>query len=105
MILVANVYDPTDGTGDLDGHRLHQRRWVAAPQEMRWLRDGNAGVGRLCAERGARLVDVHGHFAGHGRSAPAAERWYWTESIIEPGVVGASEIRRLWLSALDLGGA
>ena len=98
LILMANVYDPTDGTGDLDGHRLR-------PQERRWLRDGNAGVGRLCAERGARLVDVHGHFAGHGRSAPAAERWYWTESLIEPGAVGASEIRRLWLSALDLGGA
>ena len=98
VILVANVYDPTDGTGDLDGHRLR-------PQERRWLRDGNAGVGRLCAERGARLIDVHGHFGGHGRSAPPAERWYWTESIIEPGVVGASEIRRLWLSALELGGA
>ncbi|HEV7501777.1 MAG TPA: SGNH/GDSL hydrolase family protein [Vicinamibacteria bacterium] len=98
LILMANVYDPTDGTGDLDGHRLR-------PPERRWLRDGSAGVGRLCAERGARLVDVHGHFAGHGRSAPAAERWYWAESIIEPGAVGASEIRRLWLSALDLGGA
>ena len=98
VILVANVYDPTDGTGDLDGHRVR-------PQEMRWLRDGNAGVGRLCAERGARLIDVHGHFAGHGRSAPPAGRWYWTGSIIEPGVVGASEIRRLWLSALELGGA
>jgi lysophospholipase L1-like esterase len=96
LILMANVYDPTDGTGDLDGYRLR-------PPERRWLRDGNAGVGRLCAERGARLVDVHGHFAGHGRSAPAAERWYWAESIIEPGAVGASEIRRLWLAALDLG--
>jgi lysophospholipase L1-like esterase len=98
MVLVANVYDPTDGTGDLDGHRLR-------PQEMRWLRDANDGMGRLCAERRARLIDVHGHFAGHGRSAPAAERWYWTESLIEPGVRGASEIRRLWLSAFDEGGA
>jgi lysophospholipase L1-like esterase len=97
VILVANVYDPTDGSGDLDGHRLR-------PQEMRWLRDANAGVGRLCAARNARLIDVHGHFAGHGRSAPAAERWYWADSLIEPGVVGASEIRRLWLSALGLGG-
>jgi lysophospholipase L1-like esterase len=98
VLLVANVYDPTDGTGDLDGHRLR-------PQEMRWLREVNAGVGRLCAERGAPLIDVHGHFAGHGRSAPASERWYWTESLIEPGVKGASEIRRLWLSALDASGA
>jgi len=98
LLLVANVYDPTDGTGDLEGHRLR-------PQEMRWLRDYNAGVGRLGAARGGRLIDVHGHFAGHGRSAPDAERWYWTGSLIEPGVVGASEIRRLWLAALDAGAA
>jgi lysophospholipase L1-like esterase len=98
VILVANVYDPTDGTGDLEGHRLR-------PQEMRWLRDYNAGVARLGAGPGVRLIDVHGHFAGHGRSAPAAQRWYWTGSLIEPGVVGASEIRRLWLAALDAGAA
>ena len=97
VLLIANVYDPTDGSGDLDGHRLR-------PQEMRWLRDYNAGVDRLCGQRGARLIDVHGHFAGHGRSAPAAERWYWSGSLIEPGVVGASELRRLWLTALDESG-
>jgi lysophospholipase L1-like esterase len=97
LLLVANVYDPTDGTGDLEGTRLR-------PQEMRWLGDYNAGVARRCGARAARLVDVHGHFAGHGRSAPAAERWYWTESLIEPGLVGASEIRRLWWSALEQNG-
>lgn len=94
MILVANVYDPTDGTGDLEGTRLR-------PQEMRWLGDGNAGVERLCQQRGARLIDLCRHFAGHGRSAPAAKRWYWTGSLIEPGTAGASEIRRLWLAAVE----
>lgn len=93
-MLVANVYDPTDGTGDLEGHRLR-------PQEMGWLRDYNDGVASLCARRQARLIDVYGHFAGHGRSAPAGDRWYWSESLIEPGVVGASELRRLWLAALN----
>ena len=94
VMLVANVYDPTDGTGDLEGHRLRL-------QEMRWLRDYNGGVEDLCARRQARLIDVYGHFAGHGRSAPAADRWYWAGSLIEPGVIGASELRRLWLAALD----
>jgi lysophospholipase L1-like esterase len=94
MVLVANVYDPTDGTGDLEGTRLR-------PQEMRWLGDCNAGVERLCRQRGARLIDLHRHFAGHGRSAPAAKRWYWTGSLIEPGMMGASEIRRLWLAAVE----
>jgi lysophospholipase L1-like esterase len=138
MILVANVYDPTDGTGDLEVTRLHPAATIAngwlhpaatiangwlhpaatiangwlhpaatiadgwlRPQEMRWLGDGNAGVERLCRQRGARLIDLHRHFAGHGRSAPAAKRWYWTGSLIEPGMAGASEIRRLWLAAVE----
>ncbi len=94
MVLVANVYDPTDGTGDLEGLRL-------PPQEMRWLDDYNAGVERLCGRRAARLIDLRRHFAGHGRSAPAEERWYWTGSLIEPGMTGGSEIRRLWLAAVE----
>jgi lysophospholipase L1-like esterase len=93
-LLVANVYDPTDGTGDLEGRRLR-------PREMAWLAEHNDGVARLCRDTGARLIDVHGHFLGHGRSVAVAERWYWTGSLIEPGFVGASEIRRLFLEALD----
>ena len=116
MVLVANVYDPTDGTGDLEGPRLHPAATIAdgwlhpaatiadewlRPQEMRWLDDYNVGVERLCRQRGARLIDLCRHFAGHGRSAPAEERWYWTGSLIEPGMAGASEIRRLWLAAVE----
>lgn len=93
-VLVANVYDPSDGTGDLEGTRLQ-------PREMKWLAAYNAGLARVGESRGARLIDLHRHFAGHGRSAPAAERWYWTGSLIEPGATGASEIRHLWLAALD----
>ena len=129
MVLVANVYDPTDGTGDLEGPRLHPAATIAdvrlhpaatiadvrlhpaatiadgwlRPQEMRWLDDYNAGVERLCRQRGARLIDLCRHFAGHGRSAPAEKRWYWTGSLIEPGMAGASEIRRLWLAAVEEG--
>jgi acyl-CoA thioesterase-1 len=116
MVLVANVYDPTDGTGDLEGPRLHPAATIAdgwlhpaatiadgwlRPREMRWLDDYNAGVERLCRQRGARLIDLCRHFAGHGRSAPAGKRWYWTGSLIEPGMAGASEIRRLWLAAVE----
>jgi lysophospholipase L1-like esterase len=93
VVLVANVYDPTDGSGSLEGTRLR-------PQELRWLGEFNDGVAGLCRERDTRLVDLHRHFAGHGVSAPAERRWYWTGSLIEPGFVGASEIRRLWLAAL-----
>jgi lysophospholipase L1-like esterase len=94
LLLVANVYDPTDASGRLEGTRLRR-------EEMQWLADFNDGVARLCVEDGALLVDLHRHFAGHGVAAPPAERWYWTGSLIEPGYRGASEIRRLWLDALE----
>ena len=82
-------------------HRRSRRRRGSPPREMRWLRDYNAGVAR-CARRAApRSSTCTRHFAGHGRGAPPERRWYWTGSLIEPGVVGASEIRRLWLAALD----
>ena len=53
---------------------------------------------------GIRLADVHAHFLGHGVTAPDAERWYWRRSLIEPSAQGASEIRRVWLEALDASG-
>lgn len=95
VVLLATVYDPTDGTGQLD-------RIQVTSGEYGWLATYNAGVGALCDGDGVRLVDVYGHFFGHGVSAPAAERWYWPQSIIEPGTRAASEIRRRWLEVLDL---
>ena len=47
------------------------------------------------------LADAHAHFFGHGVTAPEAERWFWKRSLIEPNVRGASELRHLWLAALD----
>jgi hypothetical protein len=50
---------------------------------------------------GSAVADAHAHFLGHGVTAPEEERWYWKRSWIEPNAAGASEIRRLWLDALD----
>lgn len=95
VVLVANVYDPTDGTGRLD-------RIQVTPGEYGWLVTYNEGVRALCDGDAVRLVDVYQHFLRHGASATAAECWYWPQSIIEPGTRAASEIRRRWLEALDL---
>jgi lysophospholipase L1-like esterase len=95
VLLVATVYDPTDGTGRLDHIQLDGA-------ELGWLQAYNAGVRRLCDGDTIRLADAHSHFLGHGKSAPPGERWYWPRSIIEPGELGASELRRLWLQALAI---
>jgi lysophospholipase L1-like esterase len=94
-VLLGTVYDPTDGTGRLEGHTLRR-------EEMGWLARFNGGIADLCQWRGAALADIHRHFLGHGVTAPEDERWYWRGSIIEPSARGASEVRRLWLRGLGL---
>ena len=94
-ILVGTVYDPSDGTNDLGSGQMDV--------QARWLADYNVGVRAAVEETpGAILADIHGAFLGHGLSAPAAERWYWSRLIVEPGLRGASEVRRLWLECLGL---
>jgi hypothetical protein len=65
------------------------------------LNDFNDVVRQTAREMpGAVLADVHERFLGHGVSAPELDGYYWTGSIIEPGALGASEIRRAWLDAI-----
>ena len=97
-LLLTTVYDPTDGTGQASG--LFDGR-AALPLEH--LGAVNEHIRRLAGKTpGARLADVHAHFLGHGASALEDERWYWRRSVIEPNAMGASEIRRVWLEALEL---
>lgn len=96
LILLTTVYDPTDRTGKLPG--------VFPDFEKVPLEHLDALNGVIRATAGAheacRLADVYLHFLGHGVTVPPAERWYWSGSLIEPGALGASEIRRVWLEAI-----
>jgi lysophospholipase L1-like esterase len=96
-LVITTVYDPSDGTGVIPGvyddvgplpidilHRFNDHIRVLALGTPRVL-----------------LADVHAHFLGHGVSAPEAERWYWRRSLIEPNARGASEVRAVWLAALQ----
>lgn len=94
LLLVATVYDPTDGTGRLEGLERPE-----AVEVLHGLNDQILGLGEL---PGTRAVDLHGHFLGHGVAEPdPAKRWYWRHSIIEPSARGAHEVRRLWWEALS----
>jgi lysophospholipase L1-like esterase len=96
-LILTTVYDPTDGTGELPGV---SEQLGALPVEL--METFNDAVRDLARDTpGARLADAHRHFLGHGLTAPAAERWSWDVSPIEPAARGASEIRRLWLEALE----
>lgn len=96
-LLLTTVYDPSDDTrkipGVLEG---------GGPLPLEALADLNDRVRAIArALPRTRVADVHGHFLGHGVSAAEEDRWYWKRSWIEPNAVGASEIRRVWLDALD----
>lgn len=97
LVIVATVYDPTDGTNKMPGFARKLDR------EAEWLRDFNDRVRGLAqSDTRIRVADIHRHFLGHGLSIPVEKQWYLRESIIEPNAPGANEIRRLWVEILGL---
>lgn len=94
-IICTSVFDPTDGTGQLqkDGSKV----------PIHHLYELNEAIASTCRARTfTKFADVSKHFTGHGGSANGDERWYWKGSVIEPSARGASEIRRVWVEALGI---
>jgi acyl-CoA thioesterase-1 len=84
-LLMANVYDPTFGD---DG-----RNFLGV--DARIARANHRRVNAVIADiatRDGRLVDLHAHFLRGDTS--------WFTRTIEPSLVGASEVRRVFLDAL-----
>jgi lysophospholipase L1-like esterase len=97
LVIVTTVYDPSDDTRKIPG--VFEG---AGPLPLDALKDLNARIARIALDQEhVVLADAYRHFLGHGVTAAAAERWYWSRSWIEPNALGASEIRRLWLDAID----
>jgi lysophospholipase L1-like esterase len=95
-LVLATVYDPTDGTGRLPGLEAYGH----LPLEH--LDRFNQQIREISrAMPSVVLADVHRHFLGHGMTAPEEERWYWRRNPIEPNARGASEIRRVWWEVLE----
>ncbi|MEW6281558.1 MAG: SGNH/GDSL hydrolase family protein, partial [Candidatus Eremiobacterota bacterium] len=59
-LLIGNIYDPTDGTGQVQsGHR----RFASG---LPWLSGYNRVLAELAERHGGTAVDIHAHFRGHG---------------------------------------
>ncbi len=94
-LILTTVYDPTDGTGRLPG--------IDAVLPVAYLHEFNTLVSSIASRTSSsRVADVHSRFLSHGITASPDARWYWPQSIIEPSMRGASEIRRLWLEPFEL---
>ena len=95
-IVVATVYDPSDGSGEAG--RLGLPPW---PEVLELLAELNRVLRALAQDHQALVADVHARFLGHGLAAgnptqPAArppDRSLWYCGLIEPNAWGASEIR------------
>jgi hypothetical protein len=103
-ILVATVYDPSDGSGDAG--RLGLPPW---PEVVGLLAELNRALRVLAEDYQALVADVHARFLGHGLAAgnptqPAAhppDRDLWYCDLIEPNAWGASEIRAAFWATLE----
>jgi lysophospholipase L1-like esterase len=106
-IVVATVYDPSDGSGDAG--RLGLPPW---PEALALLAELNRVLGMLAEDHRALVADVHARFLGHGLAAgdptqPAArprDRGLWYCRLIEPNAWGASQIRASFWEALQRAG-
>ncbi len=101
-VLLGNVYDPSDGTGRVQSG--HERFAAGLPV----LGQLNSHLRELAQTTRVRLIDIHGHFLGHGMrcSDPGYAHYRpndptgWICFDIEPNLRGSSEIRRLFWEAL-----
>jgi lysophospholipase L1-like esterase len=101
-IFLANIFDPTDGVGDIEWAGLPA--WTDGAKILAAYND----VIRRCAARHTfvHLVDIHGAFLGHGIHCTqfwsahydANDPHYWYYSNLEdPNERGYDVIRRLFL--------
>jgi lysophospholipase L1-like esterase len=99
-VVVATVYDPTDGTGDAEAMGLP--RW---PDAVALVADLNAALVEAAGEHGCLVADVHARFLGHGlrvgnpaqRDPRPPHRGLWYCGVIEPNAWGAGALRAaLW---------
>ena len=96
-IVLTTIYDPSDDTRHIPGVFDD-----AGPLPLEFLHAMNDRIRSLAREQARTTVaDAYKLFLGHGVTAREADRWYWKRSWIEPNGPGASEIRRLWLDAID----
>lgn len=104
LIVVGNIYDPTDGTGDPDLFG-----GVPWPDGLAILDLFNEVIEEAADDHDAWLADIHAHFLGHGCAAADPgnphhnpdDPTLWYEQIIEPNGRGASEVRRLFWARVE----
>jgi hypothetical protein len=96
-IIITTVFDPTDGTGIMPASSTYGK------MPVEYIDQFNNYVKQTAVDNDLKVADVHSHFCKHGALCGAADRfWYCKTNPTEPNHLGASEIRRVWLDALEV---
>lgn len=104
-VYITNVYEPTDGTGQVD-ECFYGLDLSAVIEEFERLLDESRA---LAEAQGWAWVDLRGHFLGHGFRYDEEGDWtdeedptlWFQDDCIHPNPRGHHEIRRLFLAAID----
>lgn len=104
-LAITDVYDPTDGAAQVDDCFYGIDLSPVMPEFERL----EAEARDLAARDGWALVDMRGHFIGHGFHYADPGAWtdeadptlWFAPDCIHPNQRGHHEIRRLFLAALD----
>jgi hypothetical protein len=103
-VYIANIYDPSDGVGDLADaittfFPFEGAENITPELALQVIEGFNAAIDSVATEHGLTVIDLHTHFAGHGlhanELAPDSDPTGWLNSVIDPNLRGAHEIRRL----------
>lgn len=103
-IFLANIYDPTDGVGDIEHANILLPAWNDG---MFALQSFNTVIAEVCAaDSHVHLIDIHRLFLGHGihcgdQFKPHYQRddphyWYF-ENLEDPNDRGYDAVRRAFL--------
>lgn len=97
LVLLTTMCDPSDRTGRVPGVLDGAGRLPLVPIDTlnQHIRTRAASDARL------RVADAYLRFLGHGASVPESDRWFWRRSPLEPNAQGASELRHVWMEAID----
>jgi lysophospholipase L1-like esterase len=94
-IVLANIYDFTDGMGDFDKVMCGPKASVSPSYDQMAFANWNGISAAAAAKVNGAIYDMHADFMGHGyNNTDASQIWYDRASCIHPNAAGHDAIRR-----------
>lgn len=106
FVYLANVYEPTDGTGYVSNCFFGQN----LSSVWHHFEAANSAIRDLAESRDIALVDISAHFQGHGYHATDSTNAYYhgddpttwfSSDCIHPNDRGHHELRRVFMAAIE----